>query len=122
MKFYDCLIGALVATEPVTASNDELTFDVPELYWDLAFRVDEEFVAVGIEDELENQVFTVYPNPVKAGAMITIKATEAIFPNANCTLLDMGGRIIGNYSTVNFQVIGAEIRMNLPSNLSKGFY
>ena len=94
VKWHDCLTGEIIASEPVSAVGNQLFLPLPELYWDLAFRVDEEAITVNTEEEFFAQAIQFYPNPAKSGELITLKAENISFRKPQLDLFDASGRYI----------------------------
>ncbi|MCB0853893.1 MAG: T9SS type A sorting domain-containing protein, partial [Bacteroidetes bacterium] len=121
VKWYDCLTGEILASDPVSVANGELTFSVPDLQWDLAFRVDNEFVAVSLDEELVSQLFSVFPNPVSSGMAVTL-VVDGNSDLDRISLWDFSGRIVQVYSDSAFSVENSRIRLKIPSGLASGMY
>jgi hypothetical protein len=120
VKWYDCLTGAIVASDPVVSVNNKLTLPIPELYWDLAFLVDDTDGWVASLDDISHvshASFRVYPNPAIPGSDVTIDMEGTGPGGMEVSLLDMEGRQIQSYASLS-----ENSRIQIPSNLAAGFY
>ncbi len=113
VKWFDCITGAMVSSQQLTVTSNELKFPIPDLYWDLAFVVNgEEPIVASLDHDVENLDFQLYPNPVTAGGNIHIQFDGVI---QRLSLLDMSGREL--LKREDFQG-----ELALASNLAPGFY
>lgn len=117
VKWYDCLTGALVASEPVTTENGELKMPVPEFIWDLSFRVDNEAVVINTDDVAQNVNFKVYPNPVQSGAPIQLDLGEEQVDKMQLALLDASGKLVASMNQPS-----SASPVQIPNNLASGLY
>lgn len=115
VKWYDCLSGEMIAAEAVSAVDSQLLLPMPELYWDLAFRVDDEPVIVSTESIAQAQKLTIYPNPAKAGDYLNIDLGEETYNLSQVTMLDASGKPIEQLSL-------RENTFHLSSRLPSGIY
>lgn len=113
IKWYNCLTGAMVESKPITVSGGQLIVDIPDLYWDMAFVVDDKVPLVAsLEEEVEHVDFQLYPNPALAGGEIKIGLEQ---PVDRLAILDMNGREV--LRKENFKGT-----LFLPAQLASGFY
>lgn len=116
IKWYDCLTGEIVNTEELVTTDNQIIASIPELYWDLAFKIDEEEVmvntnAIAAADPL---VFNVYPNPVRAGNEINMQLSNQFPESGRFSLLDASGKLVYQQRTATTVV--------LPKTLPSGIY
>lgn len=117
VKWYDCLTGAIVDAGSAASINGELFLPIPELYWDLAFRVDEEEVDVSSTSVIQSLSFKLYPNPIEVGGMVTLEMEEGL-EIEQVNLLEVSGRLIADLEFSK----SAKWQFILPQNLANGFY
>ena len=121
-KWYDCLTGAITGIEAVTVSSQQLVLSLPNLHWDLAFRVDDQVVnPTGIR-EIAATAFQLYPNPAAAGTALVIRAAAGLDEPLYVSLLDVAGRQVHTWGTAAVRRPGAEWEVALAEGLPPGFY
>lgn len=112
VKWFDCITGAMVNSQQIVVSGGELTFPIPDLYWDLAFIVDsEEPIVASLDHEVRSLDFQVYPNPAIAGGIVKFSLAQA----EKVSILNMSGQEV-------MKVIDFQDELQLASNLAPGFY
>ncbi len=119
-KYYDCLTGALLSTEPVTVTNGTLTLTLPDLLWDAAFLVDD--LPVGINELDQHLAFNVSPNPAAPGSPVTLDFAATQSTPLNISLLDMEGRALQVLFTGDTAAGQQQLRLSLPGDLAAGIY
>lgn len=118
VKWYDCLTGSLVASDPVLAQNGTLDLSVPALLWDLAFRVDPEKVPFTALEKERALPFVVYPNPVRAGAALSLEVGNGQEPRIELSLIDASGRILQQ----EILPYAPGTQWTVPASLATGIY
>ena len=68
-KWYDCLTGALISSQPFAVAGGKLKLAVPELLWDLAFVVDDIPGSAASVDQIESLPFSVFPIRLVLGSL-----------------------------------------------------
>ena len=119
-KYYDCLTGALLSSEPVTVTNGTLTLPLPDLLWDAAFLVDN--LPVGIAELDRHLAFQLSPNPAFPGTPLTLDFAAAQATPLAITLLDMEGRALQSLFTGDTAAGQQQLRLALPGDLPAGMY
>lgn len=117
VRWYDCLTGELVSAAPVSALNSQLFLPIPELYWDLAYRVDDQEIEVTATQSAPQYAFKLYPNPARPGAPVTIE-TESENLIEKIVLLDASGKPLSFFKADRQN----QVDFSLPSRLPAGFY
>ncbi|MEL6670618.1 MAG: T9SS type A sorting domain-containing protein [Bacteroidota bacterium] len=121
VKWYDCLSGQLLLSEGVVAQNGAVVLDIPELFWDLAYVVDDQAFNVSVEDELAEAAFEVFPNPAPAGGVVQLSGELSAQRNPQAQLLDAAGKKVQTLSLESgSQAETFELR--LPEGLATGIY
>ncbi|MFK7921464.1 MAG: DUF5060 domain-containing protein [Bacteroidia bacterium] len=118
LKWYNCLTGAVIASDPVTVVNGELDATIPAFQWDLAFLLDRNDAPITALEVLAEANFKLYPNPAQAGATLTLEIAGLENEGGNIQLLDMSGRQLWQ-KEVQFAL---EQQFELPANLTQGLY
>ena len=118
-KYYDCLTGAFLAQEALTATNDQLTFVLPDLLWDVAFVVDDQ--SVGVVSAPRTLPMRVYPNPVTSGPINVSVDLSARTP-ATLTLLDESGRTLRTLFSGELPAGEQTVPAMVPGDLPGGVY
>lgn len=118
LKWYNCLTGAVIASDPVSVVNGELDATIPAFQWDLAFLLDQNDAPVTALEVLAEANFKLYPNPAQAGATLTLEIAGLENERGNIQLLDMSGRQLWQ-KEIQFST---EQQFELPANLAQGLY
>lgn len=119
-KWYNCLTGDVVALQALTASGGSIDIPIPDLHWDLAFRVDDEVVNPTSIVAQALPEMRLYPNPARAGDEVTIETMQERAISPGISLLDVAGRELANL-TGRSAGTGAWT-VSLPASLPEGFY
>lgn len=120
VKYFDCLTGALLNSEPVSVENGALSLGLPDILWDMAFLIDDQ--SVGIAEAAQTLDFEVFPSPATPGStiMLDVNTTEKI--PLTVTLLDMAGRSLRSLFSGDSSGAQQRITVALPSDLPGGMY
>jgi hypothetical protein len=97
VKWFDCLTGALVAEDSIGPGNDEVSFGLPAILWDLAFVVEGTTGTVATEERRANLPFSLSPNPARPGSTIQLHTGEAVGSEAQIAILDSSGKILQRF-------------------------
>jgi hypothetical protein len=116
LKWYDCLTGAQLSSEPVAALGGELILSLPPIAWDRAFLLDPSPGAVAGSEAQQALGFALYPNPARAGGPVQLRLPKHI-PPAELSLLDAQGRLLAEWP-----VQQGDAHISLPAGLSPGLY
>ena len=120
VRFYHCLTGALLSTEPVSIMGGVLNLNLPEITWDVAFFIDPQPVAVS--EPARDIAFRAWPNPAAPGAMLTLDLDTAPDTPISVALLDMAGRPLQSlHSNAGFSA-APQVAVALPEYLPAGVY
>lgn len=119
-KWYNCLTGDVVALQALTASGGSIDIPIPDLHWDLAFRVDDEVVNPTSIVAQALPEMRLYPNPARAGDEVTIETMQERAISPGISLLDVAGRELANLTG---RSAGTGVwTVSLPASLPEGFY
>ncbi|MCB0594373.1 MAG: DUF5060 domain-containing protein [Lewinellaceae bacterium] len=113
VRWFDPLTGAYYGNGEAIAGGGRLSVPLPSFLWDVAFIVDGTPVAA--RETQQELAFEIYPNPVPAGAEVNINLPANHLPARQVSLLDMGGREIGQFSC-------NDGRFRLPAEMPAGLY
>ena len=118
VKWYDCLTGAMISSQPVVTSGNKLSLTVPTIYWDLAFIVDDLPGNAASVEKYSSLEFEVFPNPARSGESIFVQAALSYGGKTFVELLNMGGQAVQRheYKAAEFYKIPVQF------NLAPGFY
>jgi len=117
VKWYDCLTGEIQhSDELLVSATDSLTrFAVPDLAWDLAYRIDSEtFVSTTSEAAVAGKL-AAFPNPAIAGNVVHLPLPDTE-TRATADLFDATGRKLSSRS------LGTDHVFTLSQNLPAGLY
>jgi len=120
LKYFDCLSGALLASEPVTVSNGALSVALPDLLWDLAFLMEDQ--SVSVVETSQRLDFKVFPSPAAPGATLTLDFNTAGKTPLAVSLLDMEGRTLRSLFAGDSLGERQLISVALPGDLPGGLY
>jgi hypothetical protein len=70
VKWFDCLTGAVIDTEPVSVSGGQLLLEVPPFTWDRAFLLDDKPLSAA--NPVTGMPMQVFPNPASSGSSIAL--------------------------------------------------
>lgn len=116
--WYDCISGALAASESAFAENGRLQIVIPELYWDLAFWVESN--PLGVRKPEPAVAFQVYPNPVTTGGSVQVQIKEQTSDgNTRLALFDAAGKPL---AAKQANVPEQKLQLDLPPDLAPGMY
>ncbi len=118
LKWYNCLTGAIVASDPVNVVNGQLDAMIPDIQWDLAFVLDQNNTPITSLEVLPESNFKLYPNPAAAGGNISIEISGLENERGEIQLLDVSGRQVWRQEIV----FASAQEFRLPSNLAQGLY
>jgi hypothetical protein len=119
VKWYDCLSGAMVHSQALSVRNEVLRIDLPDLYWDLAFVVDEQApIMASNKKEIQHLGFQLFPNPAQSGQLVKLQVARPLFPT-RMSLLDRGGKVVHDFSPAS---ASPTFHMRLPEGLAGGLY
>ena len=118
VRWYNPLTGVLFGGAPAVAQGGQLEIPLPAVYWDVAFVVDDQPVAV--EDFSKNLVFKIYPNPAKAGQEVRLEIAMENEGELAVSLLNMAGQGVERFD--KFSKFVKSANLHLPEELPAGFY
>jgi hypothetical protein len=121
LRWFNCLTGALTATETLQKNTDTLSIPVPSLLWDAVFSLTSQTVSTG---DVVTQSFPteVYPNPVSAGTMIKTAFYLDAPARTRVTLLDASGKALQSIFEDTLPPGEQLVQTLMPENLSAGIY
>lgn len=111
VNWYNCLTGATIKTELIEISDQRLTLAIPDLYWDLAFKIQPAGNPVTVNNWSKESNLTLFPNPIKSGEVLQIKNVPPS-PIQSISLLDAAGKLVHQF----------EKELFIPRNITAGFY
>lgn len=111
IDWYDCLTGSIILSERISIEASELVLNIPDLYWDLAFKIYPTPNPVSTNHFNKIDDFTLFPNPIKSGEALQIKhaATSSI---QAVYLLDATGKMLYQFDQ----------HLQISSKTPAGFY
>lgn len=116
--WFDCLSGMVNSTETVFAEDGILEILIPPLYWDLAFWIESEPLAVRKPEA--SPAFNLYPNPLRAGDAMTVQwAKGRVGERTRLSLFDASGKPV---SVLGNQAGQAQLQWRIPADLPAGIY
>lgn len=71
VKWHDCLTGAFIQEHLAASLDSQLMIPLPELYWDMAFKVSKADVTAS-DFQAGLKEWEVFPNPVREGTVLNI--------------------------------------------------
>lgn len=119
VKYYDCLTGALLDSEPVVVNNGALSLALPDFLWDLAFVVDDQTVAS--REAVEALPVNLYPNPLATEPLRIAFRLEEPSP-VSVKLLDMAGRELPGLFDGELPSGEQQLELDIPAVLPSGLY
>ncbi len=117
IRYYNCLTGALAATNAVVVSNGILSLALPTLLWDMAFVLEKQ--SVGVPAIAQAVDFKVSPNPAVPGATLVLELPKLTNTAIQVHLLDLSGRVL---NTIFDGLAQEQFSVSLPIDLPSGFY
>lgn len=94
INFYDCTTGSLLSTlQGAQATNGKLTFAVPTLNWDLAFKATQ--TTTKTEDIVTTHL-KIYPNPIRQGDILRLYTEGVVFGDYQLQIMGVNGQILKN--------------------------
>ncbi|MEZ4960600.1 MAG: FG-GAP-like repeat-containing protein [Saprospiraceae bacterium] len=114
IQWFDCLTGAMLEENTVALITGNESFPVPDLLWDAAFLIEGEPGKVAARERQPHFTFSVYPNPVVAGGLVSIDYGKDEMVDSSVALLDMSGKEIRLFQPNN--------TLQLPNELPEGIY
>lgn len=118
-QWYNCMTGAMVATNTGAVVDGQLSIAIPDLQWDLAFLLTA--APLSTHQPVSDLAFKVYPNPIATGPLtltFDLPHTGVI----SIALLDVSGRQVASlHQAVHLQG-SLVIETGLPAGLAAGNY
>ncbi len=121
LHWFNCLTGALTATETVQKNTDTLSIPVPSLLWDAVFSLTNQTVSTG-DVAIQSFPTEVYPNPVNAGTMIKTAFYLDAPVRTRVTLLDASGKALQSIFEDALPAGEQLVQTIMPENLAAGIY
>lgn len=119
VKWFDCLTGAILQTEPAQVNNGRLDLPVPQLLWDLAFILDHQ--TVNVADVKHAFPVNLFPNPVSWG-VINIAFELENTGLVQILLLDVAGREVQMLFNKTLPAGAQQLQSNISGYLPDGMY
>jgi hypothetical protein len=120
VKWFDCQTGALVQAESVLVSNGTLELPIPDLTWDLAFKVDA--LPVNTQDLNLALSARIYPNPVVSGRSVQVSLNIPSSEMTEIVLFDAAGKRLQSLFNANLTPGPQNISLQIPAGLPIGIY
>jgi len=119
-KWYDCLTGALLDTEPVSVNGGKLELPFQPFTWDRAFLLDDQ--PLSTTNPVTFMPMQVFPNPAISGNNITLTFELAEKGRPVLQVCDAGGLPVMERTLDELPAGSTGITVALPPSLKSGIY
>ena len=121
VHWFDCLTGATIGSEAVSALDNQLVLPLPELFWDMTFLINQDAgqVVSVFDKKVEHLDFRVFPNPVQIGGQINLQGQTLEGAKSMVSLLDVTGREVYRFKQTD---AFDGLTLTIPVDLGSGFY
>lgn len=120
VKWFDCLTGALLDTNPVSVSGGQLQLNVPPFTWDRAFLLDSQ--PLSATNPVTSMPMQVYPNPAHSGASIALAFELGEKGRPVLQICDAAGVPVMERTLDELPVGPNSITVTLPVSMQSGIY
>jgi hypothetical protein len=118
IRWYDCLEFEPILSSKGIAANGKLTFDVPDLAWDVVFTTSLNSDPTSTKELIARQ-FNIFLNPATSGRLVGISSVGILEQTVQATLFDMTGKPVHQFSLAFKNGFST---FQIPENLNSGVY
>jgi len=119
-KWFDCLTGALLDTDPVLVSGGQLELAVPPFTWDRAFLLDDQ--PLSTENPVTSMPMQVFPNPAATGSNVVLEFILAEKGHPVLQICDAAGVPVMERALDELPAGPSRLAITLPVTLKTGIY
>ena len=119
-KWFDCLTGALLDTDPVLVSSGQLELAVPPFTWDRAFLLDDQ--PLSTENPVTSMPMQVFPNPAASGSNVVLDFILAEKGQPVLQICDAAGVPVMERALNELPAGPNKLTIALPATMKTGIY